>query len=205
MDDDKKALLNLAAGDSRAIRIGDSVLYPPMMVGAKAFQFDPWQNGFLYWLQELKGDMELACRKVGKSLEWGQRFISTRKFREFRNSKITNLAVNNGALLEEWREIGISGMRGYRDWYEGKCDLCHEDNQFSTTDIEVFRNDDMALLVSCKVCFQPITTEYKKEEFHPTREQVQFWSEIGNRVSPKIERVQHEFSNENFVFAEKES
>lgn len=200
MNDEQKQLLALSAGDSRAIRIGDSVLYPPVMVGGKAFQFDPWQNGFLYALQKSQGDMEAACKFIGKPLEWAQKFVSTRKFREFRNAKLTNAAISNGALFEEWRETGIAGMRGYRQWWSGACALCHEENVFSEMEMEGFRQDDMSLKPSCKVCFQPVAAELHKEDFKPSREQVQFWAELGNRVSPKIERVQHEFSSESFIF-----
>lgn len=201
--DDKRELLKLAAGDSRAIRIGDSVLYPPVMVGQKAFHFDPWQNGFLFYLQKHSGDMELACNKIGKPMEWAQKFISTRKFREFRTARINASAISNGALFDEWRETGIAGMRGYRDWYESNCGLCNETNKYSVIEAESFRDENMTMKASCKVCLQPVSgMEYKKEEYAPTREQVQFWSEIGARVSPKIERISHEFSSENFVFQE---
>jgi hypothetical protein len=78
--------------------------------------------------------------------------------------------------------------------------LCKEKNLYKTTEIEMARNDDMAIHAMCKVCLQPIDVEYKKEQFVPTREQVQFWQEIGNRVSPKIERVHHQFTSETFIF-----
>lgn len=200
MTEDEKDLLNLAAGDSRAIRIGESVLYPPVMVGGKAFQFDPWQNGFLYALQKSGGDMEKACSFVKKPVEWAQKFVSTRKFREFRAAKLNTLAVTNGALFEEWRELGIAGMRGYREWWEGQCELCHGENVYTTVEMEGFRQDDMTLKPTCKVCFQSVAAEIHHEAFSPSREQVQFWSEIGARVSPKIERVQHEFTNETMIF-----
>lgn len=205
MNDDTKRMLELSAGDARAIRIGESVLYPPVMVGAKAYQFDAWQNAFLYALQKNGGDMEAACGTVGKSLEWAERFVSTRKFREFRNAKLTHAAISNGALFEEWRETGIAGMRGYREWWEGGCGLCHEENTYSTTEIESFRRDDMKLEPQCKVCFQKIEVELKREDFKPSREQVQFWAELGARVSPKIERIQHEFSSETFTFKTEEA
>lgn len=200
MTDEQKALLALAAGDSRAIRIGNDVLYPPVMVGGKAFQFDAWQNGFLFALQRDKGDIEKACVFVGKPIEWAQKFMSTRKFREFRTAKMQAMSVRAGNILDWWWEMGLAGAKGFVEWYEGFCDLCREDNRFTTVEIESFRQDDMSIKASCKVCMQPVQIEHKKEEFKPTREQVQFWSELGNRVSPKIERVQHEFSSENFSF-----
>lgn len=198
--EDEKALLALAAGDQRAIRIGDQVLYPPVMVGGKAFQFDPWQNGFLFALAKNQGDMVAACRFINKPLEWAQKFISTRKFREFRNAKLQAMSVRAGNILDWWWEMGLAGAKGYVEWYVGSCVLCHEENKFSMTEAESFRQDDMSLKANCKVCLQPIVIEHKQEDFKPSREQVQFWSELGNRVSPKIERVQHEFSSETFQF-----
>lgn len=200
MTDEQRQLLSMAAGDSRAIRIGTTVVYPPLMVGGRAFQFDAWQNGFLFALQKFNGDLEKACATVGKPLEWAEKFMSTRKFREFRNAKLNNNAVSTGALFEEWRDTGVAGMRGYWEWYEGSCQLCHEQNRFSIIEAESFRQDDMNFKAACKICFQPVAIEHKREDFKPTREQVQFWSEIGARVSPKIERVHHEFSKENFIF-----
>lgn len=202
MTDEEKSLLKLAAGDTRAIRIGDTVMYPPVMVGGKSFQFDPYQNAFLFKLSEYNGDMAKACDFIGKPLEWAQKFVSTRKFREFRNAKLQAMAVRSGNILDWWWEMGLNGAKGFVEWYEGPCAICHEENRFTVSEAELFRTDDMKFKANCKVCLQPIEITHKEEEFHPTREQVQFWSEIGNRVSPKIERVQHEFSSENFQFVE---
>lgn len=200
MTDDQKALLDLAVGDTRSIRIGDNVLYPPVMVGGRAFQFDAWQNGFLFRLQQYNGDMEKAAHSIGKTVEWAQKFISTRKFREFRNAKLQTMAIRAGNLVDWWWEMGLSGAKGFVEWYQGTCQLCHEENKFTDVEAETFRTDDMAFKAACRVCMQPITLEHHKEDFKPSREQVQFWSEIGQRVSPKIERVQHEFSTETFSF-----
>lgn len=205
MTDEKKQLLALAAGDSRAIRIGDTVLYPPIMVGGRAFQFDAWQNGFLFALQKFNGDIQKASEFVGRDVAWGERFISTRKFREFRNAKIQAMSIKAGDVVDWWWEMGLSGAKGMIEWYEGSCDLCHEDNRFTTVEAEGFRKDDMSLAAVCKICLQPITIQFKQEAFRPSREQVQFWSEIGARVSPKIERIHHEFSKENFVFQTEEA
>lgn len=202
MTEDEKSLLELAAGDTRAIRIGDQIIYPPVMVGGKAFQFDPWQNGFLFALAKFQGDMNAACRFINKPIEWAQKFITTRKFREFRNAKLQAMSVRAGNVLDWWWEMGLAGAKGYTEWYEATCAICHEENKFTMTEAETARQDDMSFKAVCKVCLQPVALEHKKEAFKPTREQVQFWAELGNRVSPKIERVQHEFSSETFTFEE---
>jgi len=204
MSMDEKSLLDIAAGDSRAIRIGDTFTYPPVMVGGKSFQFDPWQNGFLFALTKFNGDMSAACRFIGKPVEWAQKFISTRKFREFRNAKLQAMAIRAGNVVDWWWEMGLNGAKGYVERYDGVCSLCHENNRYTVAEAETFRTDDFLFKATCKVCLQGVELVYQKEDFKPTREQVQFWSEIGNRVSPKIERVQHEFSNETFTFATEE-
>lgn len=96
--------------------------------------------------------------------------------------------------------MGLSGARGFREEYRGECKLCNEDNHFTVVEAEAFRQDDMSFRAICKVCLQPLAITYQREEFKPSREQVQFWSELGARWVPKIERVSHEFSTETFQF-----
>jgi hypothetical protein len=173
----------------------------PFVIGEKTFYFSLQPRTFIVALQTYGGDIDKACRAAGTTLEWAKKFFSTRKFREFRNAKLRALAQRSGNLVEWWWEMGLSGARGYIEWYEGSCEICHEVNKFTTTEADSFKDDNMQIKATCKVCLQPIqAVEHKKEEFKPSREQVQFWSEIGNRVSPKIERISHEFSSENFVF-----
>lgn len=200
MDDENKRLIDLAAGDSRAIRIGDQVLYPPVMVGGRAFQFDAYQNGFLYALQKFAGDMDKACNFIGKPLEWANKFVQTQKFRKFRNAKLANASVKSGDLVDFFWESTIDGAKGYKEWYTAECQICHESNHYGVGEAEAFRNDNMVFEAKCLVCFQPVTLEYHKEEYKPTREQIQCLQMIGDRVSPKIERISHEFSGETFSF-----
>lgn len=188
--------------DAHALIIGNEVLYPPMQVGGRPFHFNALQNRFLYALQTFNGSIPKACAFVNQPEEWAMKFISSRKFREFRNAKIASMSVRNGDLVDWWWEFGIDGAKGYRECYEGYCALCTQKNIYKPTEVEMTRADDMSLHVACKACLQPIEVEHKKEEFKPSREMVQFWSEIGNRVAPKIERVSHEFSSENFVFVQ---
>lgn len=204
MDPENKKMVQALQDESaHALIIGNDVIYPPLQVGGKPYHFNAVQNRFLYALQMYKGNIPKACEFVQKDEEWGTKFIGSRKFREFRNAKIAMMAVRNGDLVDWWWEYGTAGATGYREWSEAYCGLCKEKNVYRQTEVEMARADDMTLHISCKVCLQPIDAvdvQLKKEEFKPTREQVQFWSEIGNRVSPKIERVHHEFSAEKFVF-----
>lgn len=184
--------------ENRALR--EQLSQEPFVVGDKLFLFDLSQRTFIAALQKHEGDVERACVAAGKPIEWAQKFFSTRKFREFRNARLRAMAQRAGGLVDWWWEMGLAGARGFVEWWEGKCELCHEENKFTTTEIELFRQDDMSVKATCKCCMQPLVVEIHREAYKPSREQVQCWSEIGNRVSPKIERIQHEFSDEQFVF-----
>lgn len=185
---------------NRALVIGNEVMFAPLQVGGKAYHFNALQTRFLYALQKHNGDIGSACNFVCQPIEWATKFLSSRKFREFRNSKLAALSVRNGDLLEWWWEYGMDGAKGFRECYEGFCLLCKQKNFYQPTEVEMTRDDNMDLHVACKVCLQPVEAEKKREEFKPSREQVQFWSELGNRLSPKIERVNHTFTSETFVF-----
>lgn len=189
----------------KGIVIGDQVIFPPLAVGEKAFHFDYLQIRFLYALQQCGGNMEEAAARVNRPMEWAQKFIGSRKFRAFRNAKLAAMSVRNGDLVEWWWKYGLDGAKGYREWYEGVCHLCHEKSEFEVAEAEMVRRDDMTFDAKCKVCLQEIEIELKKEGLPRTREQVQFWSELGNRLSPKIERVHHEFSAEKFTFVSEDA
>lgn len=202
MDKMDRDLAKEIAGEDKALIIGDVIMYPPMVVGDKSFHFNALQVRFLSAVQRYKGDLEKACQEVVQPTEWARKFIGSRKFRAFRNAKLAAASARNGDLADWWWETGLAGAKGVREWYEGQCSSCHEDNVFTTAEAEMMRDDDMKIKATCKICFQDIQVERKEEEFKPSREQVQFWSELGNRLAPKIERVQHQFSEEKFVFVE---
>lgn len=181
------------------IVIGEVVEYRPLQVGGQAFQFDVMQRRFIYALQKYDGDIEKACNFAQRPMEWAQKFLTSRKFREFRNAHLA-LTRNPNELVGWWWEYGLDGAKGYRECYEASCNLCHEINKYRVSEVEATRDDAMKEHVNCKVCLQPVEAALVREEFKPSREQVQFWAEIGNRVSPKVERMLHSFSDETFVF-----
>ena len=198
MDDATKKIVDMSGG--KALIVGDQVIHPPWQVSGQAFHFDALQTRFIYALQQTQGNIDQSCRAVMVNPDWATRFLASQKFREFRNAKLHSMSVRNGDLVEEWWEYGRDGMKGYRERYEGVCTLCKNKNIYRVTEVELTRDDQMQLHPTCKVCLQTIEIEKIREDFKPTREQVQFWSELGNRLSPKIERVHHEFSAETFVF-----
>jgi len=187
----------------KALIIGNEVVYPPWKVGEKAFFFNAEQTRFLWALQKYGGNIEQAAEFVAKPVEWATHFLASKKFREFKASKIKAASVRNGDLVESWWEFGIDGARGFKEFYVAVCHLCHGKSEYSVPEAELARQDDMSFCATCKYCLQPVEIEYQREEFKPTREMVQIWQELGNRLSPKIERVHHEFSKETFLFSPK--
>lgn len=201
----KQMTKELSEPGFKGLVIGQEILFPPMHVGEKAFHFNHIQIGFLYGLQKYSGDIEKSAQAVNQTMEWATKFIASRKFRQFRNAKLAAMSVRNGDLVEWWWKYGLDGAKGYKEWYEGVCHMCHEKNEFDVSEAEMCRTDDMTFDAKCKVCLQKIELEHKKEAKIHSREQVQFWSELGNRLSPKIERVQHEFSAEKFTFVSEDA
>lgn len=190
--------------DLKPVKYGDSVIYPPLAVGGRVFHFDAAQIRFLYALQKTQGDVEKSCAMAGTSDEWARKFLSTRKFKEYRNMKLAVSAVRSGELIDWWWQMGLDGAKGMIEWYEGPCALCHEVNRFTLNEAEMFRQDDMSFKASCRICMQPVEIAKQESPFRVSREQVQFWSELGNRLVPKVERIHHQFSNEKITFVESE-
>jgi hypothetical protein len=200
---DDKQLAKALSDD--AIFIGDRVEYPPLVVGEKSFHFDAFQIRFLAALEQYRGDLVMACNAVGKDLDWANAFLSCRKFNAFKKKKLALSAARNGSLADFWWSEVLDGAKGYKEWYDGPCELCHEPNVFSVAEAEMVRQDDMSFKAACKVCVQPVALIYHREKYSPTREQVQCLQMIGDRKVPKIERVHHEFSTETYSFPCEES
>lgn len=193
-----------STANSTALVIGDQVFFQALFADARPFVFTKAQMEFLFSLQETKS-IETACAVVNKSPEWAKLFLSSRKFRTFRNAKLQEASVKNGITIEWWYQFGKEISQGYVECYSGECSMCHEKPIFTVYEAESFRQDDMSIKAQCPVCFIAIAIELKHEDFTPTREQVVAWQELGARLVPKIERVQHEFAKENFVFESSES
>lgn len=59
--------------------------------------------------------------------------------------------------------------------------------------------------MSCYLCNLAVLMTQKEIPIKPTREQITVWQELGARAVPKIERVQHEFNETNFLFEARNS
>lgn len=190
----------LTAICGKGFRIGENVHYAPVHVNGRYFNFSPTQRQFLYLLSQNEGNLEKTCNAVGWSREQAEKFFSTRKWREYKERLLATAAVRNGELREFWWEFMHDGAKGYKERYDGVCEMCHQEYHLPPQVAEQYRDDDMNFKFTCGICKTDVKLNYHEEEFKPTREQVQCAVEIGNRVEPKTERVAHTFSDETFVF-----
>lgn len=198
----RQMAVDISEGYGKALVVGNDVMFAPWKVGDRPFSFSPDKTRFIWALQKNNGNIELACEFVNKPRDWATKFLSSRKWKEFIAAKLAAMGTQNGDLVSWWWQYGTDGARGFKEGYRATCHLCHGTSDYSVTEAEIVRRDDMSFAANCKTCLQSVELAYWKEEFKPTREMVQFWQELGNRLSPKIERVQHEYTKETFVFME---
>lgn len=186
---------------AKGFRIGNTVYMAPVNVNGRYFSFKPSQICFLYALTKSNGSIESACNAAGWTREKADKFFTTRKWREYREHLIASASTKD--LRSFWWEFMENGAKGFRETYKGACTICHQDYDLPPQVVEFYRNDDMQINFTCRVCTNPIDLAYEREEFKPTREQVQCAAEIGARVEPKREHVSHSFSDETFIFETK--
>jgi hypothetical protein len=202
MDAESPKSLKQAVG-SNALVLGDRVFFQALFAGGKPYVFTRTQMEFLWALQQMKS-VTAAALAVGQDEIWAEKFLQSRKFRAFRNAKLLEISIKNGLTLEWWYEFGKNVAEGTKTTWEGACETCQDVFTFNAYDIESERTDDMDLQVHCPICHTFLKVMEKTEAFRPSREQVEAWKELGSRLSPKIERVHHEFSKETFEFSSQE-
>jgi len=185
----------------KAFWIGGDIHFAPMHLNGHYFSFKPDQTMFLHFLKKYEGSIEKASFAVGWSMEDVGKFFSTRKWRQYKEMLLAKFATRNGDLVDFWWDFMLDGARGYVERYEGACDLCKQDYKLSPAQAAQYQDENLDSKFSCMICKQPVALALTKEEFKPSREQVQCASEIGQRVEPKRERVHHTFSDETYVFS----
>lgn len=185
--------------NSLSLTIGGEVKVVGLSVGAKLFIFTPNQQQFLLNLQKMK-NVTAAALSIDKDEAWGKQFLSSRKFRQYLSLKMKSFSDKNGLDVEWWYSFGKKLAEGYDEFYLVACGYCEYAGTMDLYEAETFRGDDMQLSVACPACFKPAQSELKREEFKPSREQVEGWKTLGERLVPKTERVQHLFEKSEFVF-----
>jgi hypothetical protein len=189
---DQNALTLYVGGEAKAVALG---------VSGKLFVFTPTQQNFLINLQKLK-NVTAAALSVNKDEDWGDKFLKSQKFRKYLSLKMKSFSDKNSLDVEWWYQFGKNLTEGFKEFYQASCPGCKYEFEMNLYEAESQRNDDMQLEAECPACtYKPISLLLKQDAFTPSREQVEGWKELGNRLIPKIERVHHQFENVNIEFA----
>ena len=185
--------------NSTALIIGGEAKVIGLSVAGRLFVFSPVQMQFLLNLQKLK-NITAASLSVDKTEDWGNSFLKSKKFRDYLACKMQEFSVKNGLTVEWWYQFGKWSAEGTKEYWRVACRPCDYDGTMNSYEVESYRADDMTLAVPCPVCYKPMDTEKVTEDFKPTREQIGAWQELGARLIPKVERVQHQFEKSEIVF-----
>lgn len=186
-----------------ALVIGNDVFFQAIFAGDKPFVFKRKQMEFLYALKQMK-NIDVAAMSVGETEQWARNFLTSRKFKNFRDLKIEESGIQNSLSPQWWNQWGKWCANGKREYYLGECKICEANYEFTEYQIESLRDDDLRIEATCPVCSTAITVEKRTELFKPTREQVEAWKELGQRIVGKIERVNNPFEYDTFVFESSE-
>lgn len=187
----------------QSLTIGDKTFVPSFLADGKNFVFTNIQINFLLAHQRTKS-VDVAAQMVGKDLSWAKNFLSGKKFRSYIASKMNEMSVKNGLTVEWWYQFGKSVMDGKVERYGYDCIECGFKGAFNSYEVEASRDDEMAMHLECQACYRPVVPMLKAEAVAVTREQMEAWKEIGQRIIPKIERVHHQFEKSEFVFESSE-
>jgi hypothetical protein len=191
--------------NTTALIIGGETKVVGMAVAGRLFVFTPVQMNFLLNLQKLK-NVTAAALGANRGEEWGQAFLRSRKFKEYISCKMQEYSVKNGLTVEWWYGFGKWLSDGYKEFYQVRCGECEYVGTMNVYEIEAGRSDDMQRVqVDCPVCYHVLQTELVREDFKPTREQVEGWKAIGDRLIPKTERIHHSYDNVDIRFENEEA
>lgn len=141
--------------------------------------------------------LDKAAEAVGKDISWANAFFKRPKIQEWMSYIAKQQAAVSGMTIGWIRAEMMSVYLGYKLFWEGECSLCHV-KQKSWVEPE----DDSTL--PCLACQTPVQMQEIREPIKKDRQQALMLQEMANRIDPKIERVQHEFSSEQFHFKAQE-
>ena len=188
----------------QSLTVGDRTFVPSFLADGKSFCFSDNQIQFLLAHQKTK-NLEMAAQICGKDADWAKRFIGSKKFRQYVASKMNEFSVKNGLTVEWWYQFGKAVMDGKVERFGYECKECGFSGAFNSYEVESSRDDEMVMHVECQACYKPVVPMLQREAVIVTREQMEAWKEIGQRIIPKIERVHHQFEKSEFVFESEES
>jgi hypothetical protein len=158
----------------------------------KVFPFTVLEDRFLVALSE-SHDITKAADAIGKDMEWAKRFFKRPKNREWISLKSRQHAAKSGTTMEWWYSYGRAVLAGKFEWWEGVCSSC-------SCKVKTYLEPMNESTMGCYLCSAPVLMTRHEIPIKPSREQITVWSELGARAVPKIERVQHEFTDADFIF-----
>ena len=179
-----------ASGDPTSIEIPGEVIAAGE--DGKVFPFSVLEDKFLVALSE-SHDITQAATKIGKDVAWARRFFNKPKNREWISLKSRQHAAKSGTTQEWWYSYGRAVLAGKFEWWEGVCTCGCKVKTY----LEPMNESTMP----CYLCSSPVLMTHNEIAIKPTREQITVWQELGARAVPKIERIQHEFSDAEFIFS----
>lgn len=186
----------LPTDKARVLSVGGRFYAP---TGNKVFSFTQLEEEFLAALSA-NPSVELALQTIGKDEEWGKRFFQNPKIREWISIKCAQHAAKSGTT-QEWFFAQLRAVwEGREEWWVAECEE-HNWKVQQYTQPEEFHNGKPSL--NCGICGNPIEAKHFERPIKPSREQMEALKEAGARVAPKIERIQHEFEDADFVFMAK--
>lgn len=183
------------SGDPTALEIPGEVIAAGE--DGKVFPFTPTEDRFLVALSD-SHDIGTAAEKIGKDMAWVSRFFKKPKNREWISLKSRQHAAKSGTTQEWWYSYGRAVLAGKFEWWEGVCSTC-------SCKVKTYLEPMNERTMDCYLCTAPVLMTRQEIAIKPTREQITVWSELGARAVPKIERVQHEFTDSEFLFSARSS
>jgi hypothetical protein len=197
--DNQDLARNLTADSFPSIALGNKIYVGAIMAGGKPFIFTPDQASFLIQLDKLR-NLSAAAISIGKTDDWADAFLSSRKFVQFRTRKLEDAKLKAGINTQMLLRYAQWNLAGKKEWWDATCAKCHYQEEWYEYEVESCRDDNFQLQPKCNLCFEPITLEKRELPFTMNREQMDHWKEVAARLWPKVERVHHEFIKADLVF-----
>lgn len=163
-------------------------------------RFTPLEKKFLVALDECH-DLNIAAERIGKTLDWAHLFFRKPKIFEWMTKIGQEESARQGMTIRWLRAQLMAVYLGRETYWEGECSTCHVKQK------SWIEPDDLKGVLSsdCLACKAPVLMNEMTIPVKKDRQQMVALQELSARIDPKVERVSHEFSDENFVFRAKES
>lgn len=174
---------------TRSVAFGNDTY--ALTADGRAIRFTSQEKAFLVALDQTHNPEEAAA-SIGKDASWALAFFRKPKIHEWITQVAAEEAARQGMTVRWWFNFAKNGMRGKEEFWEGECSTCHLKQKS-------FLEPDEAV-APCLACEAPVLMNLVEKPVKLTREQVVIWQEVGSRLVPKIERIQHEFESTSFVF-----